>query len=228
MVTIKKNDFVELEYTGMTADDKLVFDTTDKDVAKKHGIHNEKYGYGPITICIGQHNIVKGLDEFLVDKNLDQEYEVELTPDKAFGKKDIKLIKLIPTSSFTKQNIRPVAGLSVNIDGIMGTVKTVTGGRTIVDFNHPLSGKNIIYKVHPKRIVTEDKDKVAAFLSLELQIPKDSLEIEVKGEEAVVKSKLNIPPEIHNLIEKKLEHYIPHMKKLTFVSNEKQQEHIVE
>jgi FKBP-type peptidyl-prolyl cis-trans isomerase 2 len=225
---IKKNDFVELEYTGMIAEDKLVFDTSEKEVAKKHHIHSEKHDYQPIIICIGQHNIVKGLDEFLADKELGQDYEVELTPENAFGKKDIKLIKLIPTSSFTKQNIRPMPGLQVDIDGMMGLVKTVAGGRTIVDFNHPLSGKAVIYKVHPKRIVTDDKEKVEAFISLELGLKKGTFETEVKEGQATITSKLNIPPEIHNIIEKKLEHYIPHIKKLAFVAKGKQEEHVIE
>ena len=49
-------------------------------------------------------------------------------------------------ANFKKQNIIPYLGLQVNIDGILGIIRTVTPGRAIIDFNHPLSGKNLIYK----------------------------------------------------------------------------------
>ncbi|EFK97351.1 peptidylprolyl isomerase FKBP-type, partial [sediment metagenome] len=44
-----------------------------------------------------------------------------------------------------KDSIRPMPGLPVNIDGMYGIIRTVAGGRVIVDFNHPLSGKEIVY-----------------------------------------------------------------------------------
>ena len=37
-MTIKKNDFVEIDFTGKLQDDNLIFDTTDINIAKEHGL----------------------------------------------------------------------------------------------------------------------------------------------------------------------------------------------
>ncbi|MFS6939009.1 hypothetical protein ACDX33_11095, partial [Neisseria animaloris] len=73
--------------------------------------------------------------------------------EEAFGKRQVNLIKLVPTNIFTKQNMTPVPGLHVNLDGIYGVIRSVSGGRTIVDFNHPLSSHDLVYEVDIKRIV---------------------------------------------------------------------------
>ena len=47
-------------------------------------------------------------------------------------------------SAFKKENITTQPGLQITVDEAVGMVKTVSGGRVIVDFNHPLSGKDIV------------------------------------------------------------------------------------
>ena len=142
---IKEKDFIEIEYTGMTKDN-LVFDTTDEKLAKKEGIAQPNAIYGPTVICIGQGQVIEGLDKQLIDKEIGKEYTVELQPEEAFGKKSAQLIQLVSTRKFKQNEIMPQPGLQVDIDGMNGIIKTVTGGRTLVDFNHPLSGKVIEYK----------------------------------------------------------------------------------
>ena len=100
----------------------------------------------------------------------------------AFGRKDTKLIQLIPTSKFRQQNIQPFPGLQLNIDGMFGTVKTVSGGRCLVDFNHPLSGKDLVYEVKLTRIVHDSKEKLAALLKIYLHA--ENPEVEVSGDTA--------------------------------------------
>jgi hypothetical protein len=44
---VNKGDFVYLEMTGKTEETGEVFDTTDEETAKEHGIFNEERTYGP-------------------------------------------------------------------------------------------------------------------------------------------------------------------------------------
>ena len=88
--TVKKDDFVELEYTGVLKDLNAVFDTTSEETAKKEGIHDPKMTYGPVSICIGQGQILQGLDSSLEGLEVGKEHELTLPPEKAFGKKDGK------------------------------------------------------------------------------------------------------------------------------------------
>src|SRR3989344_755574 len=116
METIKKGDFVEVEYTGILKENNFVFDTTDVKTAKENNIYNESMQYGTVIVCIGEGPLLRGLDEQLDGKELNKEFTIELSPEKAFGKKDGKLLKIVPASAFTKQKINPVPGLQINID----------------------------------------------------------------------------------------------------------------
>ncbi len=220
MTKTSKGDFVEIEYTGILKESKVVFDTTSEQTAKENEIHREKQKYGPVIVCIGQSNVVKGLDEDLEGKEVGVEYELMLPPENAFGKKSAKLIKLVPTSAFTKQNIRPFPGLSINIDGMFGLIKTVTGGRTIVDFNHPLSGKDIVYKYKILRIVADDREKLEAFLTTQLGIKKDAFTIEKTQAGAKIRIKAKLPKEVQDIITKQALELIPTIKKLDIAAEE--------
>src|SRR3989344_8183224 len=145
MATIKKGDFVEIEYTGMLKETKTIFDTTNEATAKQHDIHAAKTEYGPLTICIGQEHILPGLDEQVDGKEIGKEYTFDIPTDKAFGKKDVRLVQMIPQSKFTKEGLRPMVGLQINVDGTVGIIKHVGGGRILVDFNHPLAGQDLVY-----------------------------------------------------------------------------------
>ena len=131
---VKANDFVELEYTGRLKDSGVVFDTTDEKVAKEHEL--PKAQYGPVVVVIGQGQLLKGLEEHIIGKEPGN-YRIELPAEKAFGKKNAKLIQMIPASKFTQQKIQPVPGLQLNIDGVLCTVRQVTGGRVMaVSYTH--------------------------------------------------------------------------------------------
>lgn len=200
-MAIKKHDFVELEYTGKLKEDGFVFDTTDETLAKETGMHTPNTEYGSIIICIGENQVLEGIDKNLIGKE-PGDYTFELGPEDAFGKKDAKLIQLIPTNKFIKENIRPMPGMQVNVDGNMGVVRTVTGGRTLVDFNHPLSGKDVVYEVKVNRIVTGRKEQAEAYLDITLRI-KDK-EIQINNDTAEISTKIEIPDEVKEKISAKM------------------------
>jgi len=206
---IKKGDFIELDYTAKIKNNDIVFDTTIESDAKKFGIHNPKVVYKSMTIKVGDGHIVKGLDEFLVDK-VPGNYIVELLPEQAFGKKDAKLLRLVSIKEFHKNDIQPMIGLEVELDGNRGIVRTISGGRVIVDFNHPLSSQDIIYDVNIKGIVTDPKLKVEAALDA-FRIPFEKVEMIENIAHVSFKSK--IPDEVSKPIADEL-------KKLTDVNVE--------
>ena len=214
MPTVKKGDFVEVEYTGIIKEDNLIFDTTDMEVAKANGLYNEKMEYGPVVVCLGEGQLLEGLEVELGGKEIGKDLTIELTAEKAFGKKDAKLIRMIPYSSFKKQNIEPQPGMQVNVDGVLGIIKTAAGGRCLVDFNHPLSGKDILYKIKINRIVTDNAEKIKSYLKLNLNLKSN---VTITEDAAEIKIKKEIPKEISGDIEKKLKEIVPSVKKLDFV-----------
>ncbi|MBL7055254.1 peptidylprolyl isomerase [Candidatus Woesearchaeota archaeon] len=213
-MNVKIKDFIEIEYTGKLKAEDIIFDTTDEKLAKENNIHQENSNYGPTIICLGENQILKGLDDQLIGKETEKEHTIELAPENAFGKKDAKLMQLIPTSKFSQQNIRPVPGLRLNIDGLLGTIKTASGGRNLVDFNHPFAGKDIIYKVKINKLVTDDKEKVKAYLEVSLNLKDLSLNIE--NSKANITLKKEFPKEVSEELSKKITELIPNIKKVEF------------
>lgn len=200
---VQKQDFVEVEYTGKLTDG-VVFDTTREDVAQKHNLHSEKMKYGPATICVGEKQLLPGLDDQLVGKEIGKQYIITLAPEHAFGKRDIKRIKIVPMNTFKEHNLQPHPGLQINVDGEIGTITQISGGRVIVNFNHPLAGKEVIYDIIVKRKVTDTTEKIKAFLNTSMRIPEDKIKVTVSDEKAVVEIPAQIPAQISELLGKKL------------------------
>ena len=194
---ITEKDFVELEYTGKLVEDNTIFDTTNEEIAKKAHLHNPQAKYGPMVICVGQRQLLPGLEEAIKGKSPGK-LNVKLTAEKAFGKKDAKLIQLIPTKKFLESKIRPMPGLQVNVDGALGVVKMVSGGRTIVDFNHPLAGKDVAYEIDVKRKITDEKEQVEALVKSML----GDVKVSYTEGTATLTLKKKLPGEAEKAIEK--------------------------
>jgi len=204
---VKKNDFIEIEYTGKLKDEGSVFDTTHENVAKENHLHREDAEYGPIIICVGEKHVLKGLDEFIIGKE-PGEYSIDVNCEEAFGKKNPKLIQLIASKKFTEHNIKPMVGLSVNIDGAIGLVKAVSGGRIMVDFNHPLSGKDLVYDMKILRVVNDKKEQVESLLGLILSIKKENAEIDIKESDCKIKLKQKFPEEVLKKVKEKIKELV--------------------
>ena len=204
-MALKKGDFIELEYTGRIKDGE-VFDTTDEKIAKEAGIYKKEFSYGPVIICLGEGHILKGIDQALIGKEIG-EYKIELPPEKAFGKRDAKLLKLVPLSAFKEHKIEPVPGMQVIVDGVLATIKTVSGGRCLVDFNHPLAGRFVEYDVKILRKIEDTKEKIEALLKLykiDAEVHKKDekyeIKLKTKPKELPSKAKDEIKSEIKRLV----------------------------
>lgn len=192
MATIQKGDFVEIDYTGQTIADEVVFDTTEKVLAHEHDL-DEKRVKGPLTICVGEGHIMRSLDQKLEGVEVGGSYSYDFAPDQAFGKKNAKLLRLIPLSKFREQKVMPHPHLQVNIDGAVGTVRSATSGRVIVDFNHPLSGRDIRYTVKVIRKVDDPSDQIRSLIRTIIGIPQPVVSI-AEGK-AVISVPFVLPPE---------------------------------
>ena len=217
---LKKGDFIKIDYVGRIKETNQIFDLTDAELAKKENIYQEDAKYKPVTICIGEGDVVKGVDAALVNKEVGKSYTIEIGPEEGFGKKDAKLLKLVNTNIFIKQNINPVPGLQVNMDNLIGTIRTVTGGRTLVDFNHPLAGRDLVYEIKILSKITDDKEKLEGLLSFHLGIDKP----DVKIENGTVTINNDVPDMFRKQLEEKIKKLIPSVKKIEYKKKEEKKE----
>ena len=175
---VKAGDFIELDYTGKTKDDNTIFDTTQESVAKEAHLHTQ-LTFKPIIVCVGEQHLLPGLDKRVDGLELG-DHTIDIPAEEAFGKKSAKLLQLIPRKVFKEQKVQPMPGLEINVDGQVGIIKTVSGGRIIVDFNHPLASKDLVYDISIKRVVTDQLEQVKALLAL-LRLPVKEVKKTDKG-----------------------------------------------
>jgi FKBP-type peptidyl-prolyl cis-trans isomerase 2 len=158
-MALKNKDFVEVEFTGKVKDGE-VFDSNIKSELDKM---NSNYPAKPFVFCLGEDMFLKGIDEFLIGKEIGK-HKIEVSPEKAFGPRNSKLIQLIPMKVFREQNTQPVSGATFNFDGRPAKIITVSGGRVMADFNNPLAGKDLVYDLTVKRKVDKVDEKIAALI----------------------------------------------------------------
>lgn len=187
-----KGEFVKLNYTGKVKEDGMVFDTTSPEVAKEHGLEAERT-YEPVVICLGQGQILPGLDDELEGKEKGK-HTIEVEAAKAFGKKDASLIELIPLSKFKEAKINPVPGLQVQFDDQLGTVRRAGGGRVLVDFNHPLAGKDLVYEVTIEDTITDKKEQTIALSKSMFGLEPE--EVKIQEKKITVKYPKELPEQI--------------------------------
>ena len=184
---LSKNDFIEFEYTGRIKNGGI-FDTNIKEEAKKINLEIETK---PLIICLGQNMILPAIDEFLIGKESEKEYTLEISPEKAFGSRDRNLIKTMPLSVFRNQNSAPQPGMVFIFDNMFGKITAVSGGRVIVDFNNPLAGKDIIYSLNVKRKIKDEKEKVS---SLMIYFFKRVFPFNIEAKKLIVSSEKKFEP----------------------------------
>lgn len=198
--TVKPGDFVELDYIGRIRTTNVIFDLTNPLIAKKEGI---KLKVKPIRIIVGRKQVIPGLDRALIGKKANVKFIVNVNPDHGFGKRVAKLIKLVPLREFKRRKINPYPGLRINVDGLAATILSRSGGRILVDFNHPLSGKDLKYTVTIKKIIKDPKEKV----NIIVRLFNISAKIEFKDKKVVLITKKPLPDPIKKEVSSQIKKY---------------------
>ena len=180
-MTIVKNDFVEIEFTGKANNE--IFDTTNKEEAKKMGLDVD---VKPVLICVGNQMLLKGFDDSIEGKEIGKKYSVHLFPENAFGKRQPSMVRPISLKIFKEKDMNPYPGMTVKLDNYIAKIISVSGGRVIVDFNNPLAGKEIDYEFTIKRKIDEEKEKVNALQDFFF---RERYDFEIKDKKIIIKNK---------------------------------------
>jgi len=145
---IAENDWIKIDYTGRLKENSKVFDTTLEDIARAERIFDENRGYSPLLCRAGDEKfLIPGLAKKLVGLELNSPQTFEIASEDAYGERDSKKIEMVPTKRLRKANLDPRVGNRVQLAGRSGTIIWVGGGRSRIDFNHPLAGKDLIFDI---------------------------------------------------------------------------------
>jgi FKBP-type peptidyl-prolyl cis-trans isomerase 2 len=161
---VNKGDFIRLELTGRVEETDEVFDTTDEELAQEEGIHQEGRSYGPRLVVVGEGWVLRGLDNRLPGLEEEEEVEIEIPSEDAFGQRDPDNVQMVPYRILRSKGVNPVIGQELEIDGRSAIIRSIGAGRVQVDYNHPLAGRKIIYNVRVTEILEDEEEKIRALI----------------------------------------------------------------
>ena len=213
---MKEGDFVRIDYVGRIKGSGEIFDLTKEDVARKNGIYNPNMNYKPVPIIIGARMVIKGLEDALKKMKVGERKKIVVEPEDGFGKRNEKLIKLLPLSEFQRKDIIPQPGMWITVNNLRGKILSVSGGRVKVDFNHPLAGKRLEYDVEIKEKITDTKEKIKSIFEFFLG-KEPNLEVTIKEKEAIIKIKEDIPRQAKLFISQIIKRWVKPIENIKFV-----------
>ncbi len=183
-MSLQKKDFVEIEFTGRVKNGEIFDSNIKEDLEELHHGHEHEIKSEPFIFCIGEGMFLKSVEDFLVGKpEVPGNYQIALSPENAFGRRNPQLIQRIPSQIFRQQNLKPVPGFAFNFDGRIGRVLAVSGGRVIVDFNNPIAGKDVIYKIKILRKINDLNEKAKALIKF---LFREDLKFEIKDRKIIL------------------------------------------
>jgi peptidylprolyl isomerase len=161
---VNKGDFIMVDMTGSSVETGEVFDTSSEETAQAEGLYEEGRSYGSRLVIVGDGYVLRGLDEKLPGTAFDEEVEIEIDPQDAFGERNPDDLETVPYRVLRSKGINPYVGAELEIDGRSAIVRSVGAGRVQVDYNHPLAGRKIVYKLKVVEHITDEKDIMRALL----------------------------------------------------------------
>lgn len=138
-MAVKNGDTVVIKYEGKLETGE-VFDSSDK--------HDK-----PLEFCCGSGMVIPGFDEAVIGMEKGQKKEVEIPPEKAYGEVKEELKRDVPKDSIPNPEGQELkAGMvlmAASPDGQQFPVKIseVKDDLIIIDLNHPLAGKKLIFNI---------------------------------------------------------------------------------
>lgn len=133
-MTVSKGSKVSVEYTG-TLEDGTVFDST-------------KYSQ-PLEFTVGEKEVISGFDHAVLGMKLNEEKNISLKPQQAYGPHNAALVKEIALNQLP-ENAQVGHTHMGELHGgaqIPITIINIKEDLAIVDLNHPLAGKNLNFKI---------------------------------------------------------------------------------
>jgi FKBP-type peptidyl-prolyl cis-trans isomerase SlpA len=134
MIQVTENSTLKVNYTGKLADGQ-VFDSSE--------------GKDPIAFTLGQGQLIPGFEKGLIDMKLNEKKTISMPKEDAYGEINEALIQEVNKSELP-QEMEPKVGMglvSKSPDGqeMNLMVIEVKEESIVIDGNHPLAGKDLIF-----------------------------------------------------------------------------------
>jgi len=136
MSQIHENSKVTLHFALRLADGQVVDSTFEQT---------------PATLVIGDGNLPEGFEKHLLGLEIGDRRTVRVGPEEAFGQLNPSNIQPFKKDQFAQAG-ELESGMVVSFQDasgseLPGTISTIDGDDIMVDFNHPLAGKDLDFEV---------------------------------------------------------------------------------
>lgn len=109
-----------------------------------------------LSFCLGCGHMPGPLEEALVGMTLNEQKTVRLSPEEAFGEVDENLIQEVPRQDFDPSvNPEPDDVFETTDEEghpVYFVVKSLKPETVVIDFNHPLAGKEVEFAITLKEV----------------------------------------------------------------------------
>lgn len=140
-MAVENGDTVKIQYTGFF-DGGEVFDST------------EKHGGDPLEFTVGAHQVIPGFENAVLGKELNDEFEIRLEAKDAYGEYNEEAVQTVDRSEMP-DDFEPEVGMMLQVQhqhddhthNIPVWITKIEGSNITLDFNHPMAGKILNFKM---------------------------------------------------------------------------------
>jgi len=109
------------------------------------------FGDEPLSFQVGDRTFQPAMELALYGLRAGDEQTLTLTPEQAYGERDPSLVRQMPLSDFN-DDLQPQPEQLISFalpsgEETMGVVSEVGSEHATVDFNHPLAGHAVVFRV---------------------------------------------------------------------------------
>ena len=221
---LEKGSLVLVDYTARIKDTNDIFDTTREEEAKKTNFYDPTHKYEPRIVSIGESWVLKGLDEALSTANVGDKLNIEVPPEKGFGKRDDSKIRMIPQRKLGDKADEVGVGDEIEIDNRRAIVRYIGSGRIQVDFNHRFAGKTLLYDANVLKKLDSDDEKVNALIKRRMGVDETKLQVNL----AVPNLEIQLPEDtylaeglqiVKRAVANDIFKFVPTIKNIKFVES---------
>lgn len=149
---VENNHLVSINYVVTDKDSAELLDKNDK----------------PFSFVMGRNQVIIGLENALKGKKIGDKFKVEVAPKDAYGEKNNDFFQEVPKEQFS--GIELVKGMTLygqteDGDTAQVVVTEIGENSVIIDYNHPLAGKTLLFEVEVLDSKIPSDDEILAISS---------------------------------------------------------------
>ncbi|MBA1438134.1 MAG: peptidylprolyl isomerase [Epsilonproteobacteria bacterium] len=156
-MAIEQNQIVSIEYEVRDGD----------------AVVDSNVGGAPLVFMFGKGQIIPGLENGIKDMNIGDKADVLVQPADAYGEYNAEATQEVPKEQFAGIDLQE--GMTLYGQGEDGStvqviVKEIKDDAIIIDFNHPLAGKPLMFTVTINNIREATDEEVMTGIPAENQV----------------------------------------------------------